>query len=483
MIFRLAHAFSWELGGRLLLTAIGVVVSILLARMLSPEDFGEMAVVTVTIVLAKMLIDVGLGSALIQRRKLHPAYADSVFALNLFAGVVLALTVYFAAPAIAGFYEIPRLQALLRVVGGVFVLYAFAGVQMTLLRRDLRFDLLAKVSVTSALGSAVVAVSFALSGAGVWSLEAQAVAQAFFTAAGTWMVSRWRPAGLVSLKALRRLWAFGFRVFLTSVLENVFSRLDTLIIARLFPVATLGYYNRARNLDQLIIGYSSGALMSVLFPFFSRHQHSGERFVQMVRKGYAILLFAVFFLLGGFFVVAQEFVPALLGDQWIPAAQFFRILLLSSYAYPLSALLLNVLISRGRSRRLLRVELYRKGIFSVNLLFGFAGGVEGYLYGLAAVSFVNVSLAMRCAARELGIGFSAFFLPFVSQAVVTAVTVAATFIVVSYTGFEGVWETLLYKGILFAVLYLLIGYIADTAATHVTVSEMGRLIGRKKGKI
>ncbi len=294
-------AFLWDFTGKMATHGMGFVVSIFLARLLTPTDFGLVAMVMVIIGVARIFSDVGLGAALIQRRRVLPIHYASVFFFNISVGTLLSLITFFSAPLIADFYDNEALIPLAQTISISFIIGAFSAVQTTKLRKELNYAVLTRAGVTASLLSGIVGVGLAFYGAGVWALVAQSLFQGIFYNIFIWRTSHWKPTFSFSLKALMQLWAFGFHMFLSGLLNTIFASLDTLIIGKIFPPATLGYFNRAKSLNQMAITYSSGSLMSVLFPVLSKVQNDLPRFQHIIKKSLGIIVFIIFFLLGGLY--------------------------------------------------------------------------------------------------------------------------------------------------------------------------------------
>ena len=440
---------------------MGFVVSIFLARLLEPSDFGLVAMVMVIIGIAGIFSDVGLGAALIQRRRVLPIHYSSVFFFNITIGALLTLLTYLSAPIIADFYNNQELIPLTQVISFSFVIGAFSAVQSTKLRKELNYALLTKIAFISSLISGVVGISLAFNGAGVWSLVAQALTQGIVYNIIIWVVSHWKPKAEFSVKALMQLWAFGFRMFLSGLLDTVFTRLDTIIIAKLFEPATLGFFNRAKSLDQMVVAYSSASLMSVLFPILSKVQNDLVRFQNIIMKSLGIIVFVTFFLLGGLYLVSHELVIMLFGEKWLITVDYFKILVLSGFGYPISALLVNVLSSRGNSKAFLRLEIYKKIIFGINLVIGFMWGIEGYLYGLLIAMSLAVFLNIIFVSKEISILKFKIVKPILIQMLITVlVTLVVQFL--NQDLYFGNFMMFLLKGIEFSILYVLINILFST---------------------
>ena len=319
-------AFIWDFLGKFARNGMGFIVSIFLARLLEPSDFGLIAMVMVIIGMAEVFMDVGLASALIQRRRVHPIHYSSVFYFNIFVGLLLALLTYFSASWISEFYHNEQLIPLVQVMSILFIIHAMSGVQSTRLKKEVNFALLTKLMLISSLVSGVVGISLAFWGAGVWSLVVQTLISGIVYNILVWRAAKWVPGVKFSWKALTQLWGFGFRMFLAGMLESIFTRLDFLIIGKLFAPAALGYFQRAKSLNLMVSQYSSRSLMAVLFPVLSKVQNDLPRFQNIIKKALGLISFVIFLLVGTLYLISEELIVLLFSDKWLPSVEFFKIL-------------------------------------------------------------------------------------------------------------------------------------------------------------
>ncbi|MEA3418934.1 MAG: lipopolysaccharide biosynthesis protein, partial [Campylobacterota bacterium] len=297
-------AFFWDFFGKIATYGTTFIVSIFLARMLEPSDFGLIAMIMVIVTIAEVFTDVGLGAALIQRRRLLPVHYSSVFYFNIFVGAILTLITYFSASWIAHFYDSSELTPLVQVMSLTFLINSFSSLQNIKLRKELNYALLTKTNFIASLISGVIGIFLAFYGAGVWSLVAQILLRGVIYNIIVWFAAKWTPALQLSFKALIQLWGFGFRIFLSGLLEAIFSRLDYIVIGKLFAPATLGYFERAKSLNFMINQLSAGSLMAVLFPMLSVIQNDLPRFQNAVIKAFGLISFVAFLLLGLTYVVS-----------------------------------------------------------------------------------------------------------------------------------------------------------------------------------
>lgn len=471
-------AFFWDFFGKIARHGTTFIVTIVLARLLEPSDFGLIAMVMVIVMVALVFTDVGLGGALIQRRRVLEVHYTSVFYFNVLIGGVLAFITFLSATWISDFYDNKQLIPLIQVIALLFVINAFSSVQTSKLRKELNYAALAKAEVSAAVLSGVIGIALAFYGAGVWSLVAQALSRGVFYNIFVWSASKWLPSLLFSFKALWQLWGFGFRMFLSALLETIYSRLDIIIIGKLFTPAVLGFFDQAKRLDLMITQLSSGSIMAVMFPVLSKVQNDLPRFQNIVIKTLGIISFIVFFLLGTMYLISEELIVLLFTEKWLPSVVYFKILLLSGFAYPISALLVDILTSRGNSKAFLRLEIYKKILQSINLYVGFLWGVEGYLYGLVVVATSSVSLNILFATREIKLSFFLFLKPIVTQMIISVIAVLIVNLLISEM--YGILLSLLIKSILFTLIYAAINIFLKTSSYEYFRKEVIQILKRRK---
>ena len=483
-------AFLWDFSGKMAMHATGFIVTIFLTRLLEPANFGLIAITMVIIGIAQVFTDVGLGNALIQRRRVLPVHYSSVFFFNIFIGALLTLITFLSAPWIGVFYNSEQLAPIVKVTSLVFFINAFSSVQATKLRKEINYAAITKTNIIASLLSGIIGVSLAFYNFGVWSLVAQTLARGLIFNICIWSFAHWFPSLLFSFKALFQLWGFGFRMFLSGLLDAVFTRLDVIIIGKLFTPATLGFFERAKSLNQMIVDYSSGSLMSVLFPVLSKVRNDLPRFRRIIIKSLGIISFVIFMLLGGIYLISEELIVLLFTEKWLPSVKYFKILVLSGFAYPISALLVNVLVGRGNSKAFLRLEIVKKVVFSTNLVVGFIWGIEGYLYGLIMASTLAVFLNVVFAAKEIKLPKSSLIKPvivqmFIALMAVLSVTQLNAAITLKYGSLStileyGIFIMLLLKGIVFTVTYVALSGIFKTASYLHFVDEVLPILRKRR---
>jgi len=405
---RAISAFAWDYSGALVRQATTFAIGVFLARLLTPREFGLVGMVMVLIEMSHAILDLGLGAALIQRKHPSPLHYSSTFVLNIGLGVLLTLATLLVAPWIARFYALPELLPIARALSPVFFLRSLVLVHDTWLRKHLRFDRLTQIQLASAFVGGCTGIIFAWTGLGVWSLVGQTLATALASVAGFWLFGGWEPRARISLGALRELWGFGIHLFAAGMLDQLFAKIDVLIVGKLFNATTLGLFSRAKTMARFIVRFSSDSIAQVMFPVLSEIQDDTARFHRAAGQTLAIVSFGAFALTGWLFCVASPLISVLLTDKWLAAAPILRLFCFSTYVYPVNSVVLSLLTSSGHSRAFLRLEIIKKAFYMAALFVGFRFGVSGYLVALAVVGFINTLINVWVTGRAVDLPLTFF---------------------------------------------------------------------------
>jgi O-antigen/teichoic acid export membrane protein len=448
-------AFAWDISGRIGLQSVSFLVTILLARLLSPEDFGLLAIVNVVVAISGTFVDMGLGSALIQKKELEDYHYSSVFFFNIGMGLLIALALFFSSKLIATFYEREIIGVISKVMALIFIINSFGNVIRNKLQRELNFKTLTITNWFSAILSGIIGISMAFAGFGVWSLVAQAISAPLFANIMLFILEKWRPKLTLNFTAIKELWGFGFKMFLSGIIENVFSQLDYLIIGKAFNPAKLGYYYRARSLQNIIYSYSSNSLISVLFPALSQLQTANKEYKKVLLKIYHILSFISFFLVGFFFLIAKDFIFLLFSSKWLPSVELFQIMVIGGFIYPLTALLITVLSSKGNSNTYLRISILKRIIILPVYILIFFAGIKTFLYWYIILSGINLLVNMYYAGKEVNEEVSFFLLPILPYLFITAASTTIIYFLTSGLDLDIILDILI-KVPLYSTMFLLL---------------------------
>ena len=465
------QAFFWDFLGKILKNSSGFIVTIFLARLLDPKDFGLIAIAAVFIGIVGVFTNIGLSGALVQRRKVLDIHYSSVFYFNIFMGMILAIIIYNLAQYIADFYKNQKLILIIQILSFSFVLNTFSNIQSTILQKNLQYKIIAKFSLISSIISGIIGVILAFNSFGVWSLVIMSFVGSFVNNFLLWKNSRWRPSFNFSFKALRQLWTFGFSFFLSVLLERIYQKFDYIIIGKIFDTSTLGFFQRAKSFNEFIVRYSSQSIKSVLFPILSKVQKDKSRFQKIVKKVFSILVFTSLFFTGLFYTIGEELILILFGSKWKESIEIFKILILSSFGYPLSSLLGNILNSRGNSKAFLKLEVYKKILAFSNFYILYYMGMKYFLYGLIVVSFLGLILNIYFAIKEIDLFWKDFLYPIIIQISFSIISILLLSSILYFIKIY-LFFTLIVKVVLFSGFYILLNYFFNKEIIIIILDEI-----------
>jgi len=394
----------WDFTGRIGLQSVGFVVSIILARILAPEDFGLLAILMVFINLAAVFQDFGFGTALIQRSEVKESHYAAVFYLNVFAGLILAMLLFITAPMIAAFFGNPQLTNLARLMSLSFIINAFGNVPRARLRREMNFKIISVTNMIAAFISGAIAIYMAWRGFGVWALAVQVIINQLLANVLLYFFYRQRVGVRFSIQSLQELWGFGSRMFFNGLVDTLFMNADSLIIGKVLNTATLGYYYRAKSLEDFSARYTSVTLASVLLPGLSSLQNEPERFKQAVIKIFHILSFVSFFLCGLLLVTGREIIILLFSAKWEPAVIMFQIIIAGAFAAQIFSVFYNTLLGTGNVHQYFIINVISKTMMFLNFSVLFIWGIYVYLILFTVIRFLTFCMAMFSVTRLLHLG-------------------------------------------------------------------------------
>lgn len=408
-----ATAIGWDFGGTLAKSLSGFVISIFLARLLTPEEFGLVGMAMVFITVSQVFIDVGFASALIQNQNTTNLSYSSVFWLNVVLGIVLTCIVYICAPYIGSFYDNQDITKLVKWLSLIFVFNAFSIVQTTLLKKKLHFKVLSLSTMVAGFIGGICGVVFAFLDYGVFSLVIQNIVTAILITIFLWSASDWKPDLKFSLHEIKKLLGFSSYVFIDRFVSSIFQRLDIIVIGKMLSPSTLGFYTRAVSLNNQITTYSSSSISKVFFPVLSSLQEDDKEFSRIYFKVISIVSFISFGLTGVFYVIGQDIIINLFGEKWMPSVAIFQILVISACNYPLSSMMVNAFMSKGRSKENFYIGLFRKGIRIIPLYLAYAYGIIPFAISVVVVSYLmtitNAIFLNTYTGLSLGLHFRKIF--------------------------------------------------------------------------
>jgi len=400
---------GWAGMSRALRVSLGFVVTMILAHLLTPADFGIIGMCNVFIGLALIFEEMGLGAAIIQKKDLTEAHINSVFYVNVASGAVLAVLIFFASPLIAAYYKQGLVAPVLRVMSVVFLIASLAVVQKNLLMKKMDFKKLAAVEVAAVFVGGVVGITCALSGLGVWSLVAQLLSGNAVTTLLLWALSDWRPRRIFSKDRFMELFGFSANLTGANLLDNVSYYLPQLILGRFLGVNAVGYFTIAAYLMEIPRVHLTVVFAKVMFPAFSIVQDNLAKVRENYLKYIQYIAVVTFPIYAGYIVVAPEAILTIYGSQWVPVILLIQILSVMGLRTSVTTTVGTIFRSQGRTDIHLRWGLINIALRTLFIFAGIPFGIEGVAVSLALFSVTFLLIPQVWANRLIGLSTVDFF--------------------------------------------------------------------------
>lgn len=453
---------AWTLTERVSVQAIQFVIGIILARILAPEDYGMVAMLAVFLAIAQILMDSGFGNALIRKKERTSEDLSTVFHFNMAVSLMLYAVLFFTAPLIARFYEIPELTLITRVIALSIILNATSAVQVAKFTAELRFRQQSLIAIAAVVCSGAVGIYMAVRGFGVWALVAQTLTMAAIRSIAFWTVSTWRPALCFSKASFREMFPYGSRLLASGLIHTLYTNLYTLTIGKAFSATDAGYFNRANIYGVIPNDILSQVSNKVFFPVLAKKQDDNDALLAAYGKAVKVTMCLYMPLMFGMAAMSSQLLEALVGAKWLPAAPLLMILCIGYAFAPMSALNLNLLYVKGRSDITLKLDFIKKSI-GIAILFAMLPlGIKWMCIGKACYELVAFYANTVYTRKVLNYGFLRQFGDILTTLLKALVMFAAVVLVTNAVELN-VW------------LELLIGF-----ATGVTVYLLLSLILRDK---
>lgn len=371
---------------------VSFLIGLILARLLSPEEYGLIGIITIFISVFNTIVDSGFSNAII--RKQHPIDDDydTVFIFNLVLSAFLFIILFVSAPAIASFFRNAQLIPLTRVMASIVIINSFAIVQRAKLVKSIDFKTQTKVSLTSSIISGIVGISMAYMGMGVWSLVGQQLSRQSLNTAGLWLSGRWCPRFHFSWISFKELFNYGWKLLVSHLITTIWNEISHVVIGRCYSPADLGQYTRAHQFSSIFSTNLTAIVQRVSFPVLSSIQDEKERLKASYRKVITSTMLISFLSMFGLAAMAKPLIVTLLGEKWMPAADYLPILCFNFVLYPLRAINTNMLQVSGRSDQLLILEIIKKTLAIGPLLIGVYISIYWMLWGNVITGIIGFFL-------------------------------------------------------------------------------------------
>lgn len=395
----------WSSIERFSVQGVAFIVMIIMARILTPDDYGLVAMLTIFIAISQSLVDSGFSQALIRKQDRDETDNSTVFYFNIGVGIFLYFILFFCAPLIARFYDEPILIPITRVISLSVLINSFVVVQRALLTSAIDFKTQAKASMSAAIVSGIVGISMAYTGFGVWSIVWYQLTNLTVNSALLWLLSKWRPRLFYSWKSFRELFGFGSKLAASGILDTLYNNIYLIVIGKIFSAADLGYYTRASQFAQFPSSNLTGIIQRVTYPVLCSIQYDAPRLRSVYRRFLRLSAFIVFPLMMGLAAVAKPLILILLKEQWAFSIILLQIVCFSMMWYPIHSINLNLLQVKGRSDLFLRLEVIKKIMGITILCITVPMGLIAMCVGSVCSSLIALIINTHYTGKLIQVGF------------------------------------------------------------------------------
>jgi O-antigen/teichoic acid export membrane protein len=466
------NGFFWSIINQFSITLVGLVLSGILSRLITPAEFGLVAMVSLATGFLNVVKDFGFGAALVQKKEVSDEEYSTVFWFNLIIGCGLTIVVYLSAPYIAEFFKEKRVELIARALSFTFIINAIGIVWSNRMLKDIAFKQIFYRSFISILLSGVVAIVMAMKGFGLWAIVIQNYVALISSTILNYLQVRWLPAFVMKRLYIRELYRFGLPLLADQMVNYWARNIDNLLVGRVLGKEPLAYYNKAYNLMLLPVRQLTNSLTKVLFPSFSLIQDDKARIAAIYLKISAVVAFVAFPLMTSLSLTAEPLILIVYGENWRPVIPIFKVLSILGMFQALATLSGNIYLSLGRTKLMFQVGLFSRGMIILGLVSGlYINGIMGMVYGYCLASAVAFFPELYFIAKLVGLSLSTVVLNFIPY-----VFIAGICYVVIWLSFQYLQLPLLVNFILqlvsYSLLYLGINMVMKTQALAAVLALM-----------
>lgn len=425
------RGLGWSAADIILNQGITFVVGIVLARLLSPSEYGLIGLITIFITIFNAIIDSGFSNAIIRKKDATNDDYNTMFIVNIVASIFLFGVLFFAAPTIADFFDRTELVALTRVMGIVLIINALTITQNTILTKRIDFKTKTKASLIASISSGVIGIAMAYMGYGVWALVWQQISKQGIYTIFLWIFNKWWPTLKFSIESFHYMWGFGWKLLASTILDTAWSQLYQVVVGKYYSPATLGQYSRSKEYASLFSSNLQSVIGRVSYPVLAEVQDDKERMCNIYRRIIKLTMFVTVVCMISLGAVSEPLIYSLIGSKWDMAANFLPLICVSLSLYPLHAINLNMLKVQGRSDLFLKLEIVKKFVAVGPICLGIFVGI----YWMVAGSIVTGIIAFFLNSHYSGkmIGYSSWMqLKDIAPSYILAFTMAVIIFPIKY---------------------------------------------------
>lgn len=472
-----ANGMLWSFASRFLQLGIQLILTIILSRLLTPEDFATVGLLNVFTLLCAVIIDSGFGQALIRKENLKEEDSSTVFWINLGLGLFIYLVLYMVSPLISEFYNIEELTKISRIVFGTLVINAACLVPQSLLTRNLNFKPITIASIVSLFVSAVCGIIYAIIYKNVYALVVQMMVYFILNCILINIFNKWHPRFIFSVRAAKEMLPFSLNLLGSGLLVVLFNNLYTLIIGKSFSQKELGYYTQAKKIEEIPSLSITTIIQNVSYSSMAKVQNDTERLKRAYLRILSINLYIVVPLMAFCFVSSTEFIPFVFGSQWLPIVPYFRILCVYGAIFPLMSINVNILKVKGFGKDVLKLEIVRRALMIVFLIATIQSSMELMLSGWVVSMLISILYSFVICGKKIDYSVSDQLKDIVPYFVISIIPAIVAFIV-DYMGLA-LMVSLIIKVLVYAAVFLLMSFILKVPAFIDLVSILKTYINKE----
>jgi len=462
----------WTFIDSFIVKGITIVSSLLIARIIGPDEFGLYGMIVVFIAIGTSLTDSGLSSSLIRTKEIDHRDLSTVFYTNILMSLVIYLILFLSAPLIATFFKQEVLASLVKVCCLIFVISSFSAVQMAILTRDMKFKRILQCNLIATVIGSGVGIYLAYDGMKVWSLILMYLSTQFFLTLLLWIQSNWKPSLIFSKEKLKQHYSFGYKLMLAGLLDRAFKNVYNVLIGKYFTPSSLGFFERANSLSSFPSMTASTVIGKVTYPMLAKIQDDKKKMSEIYQSLIKLTFFISAPLMLSLSAVAEPLFDFILGEKWLPAAKFFQVLCLGTLFYPVNAFNINVLKVYGRSDLFLKLEVVKKIVIIILIVVAIQFGIMALVWSSVLASVISLFINTYYSGEMIGYTLKRqlyYILPLLTVSVVI-------FYLMHMLGLQiESYHVLLQIGlpmILGYILYILVNYISKNEALFFLVNML-----------
>jgi len=458
---------------------IQILITIILARILIPADFGTIALLIIFTELSKVLLDSGFSQALIRKENVTEKDYNAVFYFNIVTSIILYAILYVLSPFISDFYNYPELTNISRIVFLTIIINSFGIVQNAIVIRDMNFKILAKRTILTNFLAGLIAIYLANNGFGVWSLVVQIVVASFLRVALLWIASTWKPSLSFSFNPIRELFPFSVNLLFSGIIDVLASNIQMLLIGKYYTASDLGFYSQAKILSAMPSQILTSIVKNVTYPVLSVVKNDTVQLKQAYRKIIAIAMFVIVPVMFILVAIGNNLIPFVLGEKWVPSVEYFILLSFVGAIYPLYSINQNIFLAQGNSKLLLKVSILQKLIAISGIFITIQISVLALVIGYVITTIINTLIIMYYAGREINYTFTEQMEDIFGVIWISFLMLASVYILGVELNLESVLLTMVIQVFMGLVIYFILAFVFKLPI----LNEFKDILSRLKNKV